>query len=498
MEHRDPAPDTFVYPDGGPPGLAVAGTCTIGGAPVTIRVNGAPVPPAPPCTDGAFVVVLDATAAPFVDGINTLQAQLAAPGGTATSPLVVIARDLAPLAITVTSHRSTSAPARAAAEVDPSLITVATPTVRGTCAPAARSLTISIGAASVTTQCSFEGAYTVLVDTTALADSTSYKLRARLTGTTVDATVDVFKSTRPTVHFAEVAALLTTPIAGNRRACIDCHYTKLPAAAGAIQPTPSANLSFGVWDACAASLGGKPTGAGGACEDPSNAAAYATCDDPLVEGGACLAERGRFRFQIGYDRYTTSIAAANEGAYANHALTIVNDDVEAAAPVTNRIVRGQPNRSFLYKKIAGKATAASVLAASPARVVATGHGLQIGDVVRFTAGTLPGGLVSSVIYVVLAEGFAADGFEVAAASGGPPVDTAAGTQGDGITVAGQDACTHAFPPSGTTMPAFGCKTSQGTGNRMPLLTSGKVTTYLADDDVRRIRTWILEGARTDF
>ena len=33
---------------------------------------------------------------------------------------------------------------------------------------------------------------------------------------------------------------------------------------------------------------------------------------------------------------------------------------------------------------------------------------------------------------------------------------------------------------------------------MPVLTAGKVTTYLSDDDVRRIRTWILEGARTDF
>ena len=82
----------------------------------------------------AFAVVLDATAAPFVEGINTLRAHLAAPGAAVTSALVVIARDLTPVAITVTSHTSARGAERAVAEVAPSLITVPTRTGRGTLA----------------------------------------------------------------------------------------------------------------------------------------------------------------------------------------------------------------------------------------------------------------------------------------------------------------------------------------------------------------------------
>jgi len=177
-------------------------------------------------------------------------------------------------------------------------------------------------------------------------------------------------------------------------------------------------------------------------------------------------------------------------------LSIVNDDVEAPAsqPVLNRIVRGKPNQSFLYKKISGRVTSASVSAANPAVITATAHGFRPGDAVRFTAGTLPTGLVTTTLYYVRSTGFGLDSFQVSSTPEGAAVSTASGVAASGIAISAQDACAHSFG----NVAATGCRTGQSAGSRMPLLTSGKVTNYMPPEQVQLVRDWITQGARTDF
>jgi len=72
--------------------------------------------------------------------------------------------------------------------------------------------------------------------------------------------------------------------------------------------------------------------------------------------------------------------------------------------------------------------AASISIANPAVISATGHGLSVGDNVRFTSnGSLPTGLVAGTVYHVISAGFSADAFEVSETHGGAAVITS-GTQ----------------------------------------------------------------------
>ena len=98
--------------------------------------------------------------------------------------------------------------------------------------------------------------------------------------------------------------------------------------------------------------------------------------------------------------------------------------------------------NFEFKVEAGAGciptSTATITIASPGVItVAEGHGFSIGSPVVFaTSGTLPTGLVAGTTYYVVAAGFTATTFSVAATPGGVAIDTTA-TQSGTHTVTGQ-------------------------------------------------------------
>ena len=512
VEITSPVTGAYVYSATNSPTYTVSGTCNVMGADVSIVINGSVQTIMPVTCNGTnFTAAVDTGSSPFQDNGNTLVANLKSTAQfvDVNSGSITLTRDLRPDAVTITSQANFvgASSDRPAAALDPSLLTSNSTTVGGTCAPQGKTISVAVGTVTSSATCSAGGTYTTTFSTAALADFTNYKLRTTVAGTTVSAAVDVFKSVAPTVSFTNIAPLFARPLAGNKRTCVDCHYTKISPA------TPSGNISFGRWNSCP--TGGKPVGASGACVDlASNAAPYTTCDDPLADSN-CLPERNAFNFQLGYYRYSSATAATNEGGYANRALPIVNDDVEAMVPVLNRIVRGKPNQSFIYKKVGGRTVSllglpaattetntAAVSAADPAVVTAANHGFQIGDSLRFSAGTLPTGLTATILYYVISAGFDTGTFQVSTTPGGSAVATS-GTAGTAIRADGQSGCVHSFG----TLTNVGCKTNQTAGSRMPFTQANSVTypaaaslitTYWGPTDVALLRQWILEGARTDI
>jgi len=84
-------------------------------------------------------------------------------------------------------------------------------------------------------------------------------------------------------------------------------------------------------------------------------------------------------------------------------------------------------------KIPHTATGATISAASPAVVTLASHGFQIGQKVKFTAGTLPTGLTLGTTYYIIASGFTSGAFEVALTAGGAAINTS-GSPGSGVTI----------------------------------------------------------------
>lgn len=72
----------------------------------------------------------------------------------------------------------------------------------------------------------------------------------------------------------------------------------------------------------------------------------------------------------------------------------------------------------------------TITIASPAVVSWTGHGLAVGDVVRFyTTGALPTGLTANTNYYVISSGFGSNSFRISTSSGGSAVNTSGSQSG---------------------------------------------------------------------
>jgi hypothetical protein len=78
---------------------------------------------------------------------------------------------------------------------------------------------------------------------------------------------------------------------------------------------------------------------------------------------------------------------------------------------------------------------ASISLGTPGVVTATAHPFAINDAIKFTAGTLPTGLVLNTTYYIIATGFGVNSFSVAATKGGSGLNTT-GVAGTGITITG--------------------------------------------------------------
>jgi len=78
-------------------------------------------------------------------------------------------------------------------------------------------------------------------------------------------------------------------------------------------------------------------------------------------------------------------------------------------------------------------TGVDVTAATPAVVTKTAHGLQAGDRIKFTAGTLPSGLSLNTYYWVISSGLTANDFELSLTKGGAAINTT-GSDQTGLTI----------------------------------------------------------------
>lgn len=88
-----------------------------------------------------------------------------------------------------------------------------------------------------------------------------------------------------------------------------------------------------------------------------------------------------------------------------------------------------PHATILNTSLPG----GSITAASPAVVTSTAHGLNIGDVIQFTAGTVPTGITLNTPYYILPTGFDANDFEISLTQGGAAIN-GSGSAGSGVTV----------------------------------------------------------------
>ncbi len=533
-----PTDESYIYSSNSSITFPILGTCSVTNALITLYVNGVASPTTATCDGTSFSMTVDTTTGStlFADGSNTLyvnmnEAQLQK---SADSSEITLNRDLAAASITISSHSdSPSTSDRFATDADTSVVTADSFTVSGQCSPNGSPIAITMtntvlsrSATVATTTCG-SGVFSVTANSASLADFANYKLTATLDGPSTDpvSNVVVFKSVSPTVLFAsDIAPLLAQPVGSNKRACVDCHYQKITGNA-------SSNLAMGYWNSCATAgtagaPGGKPTGTTGAdtagtCSDAlsGNTVAYGTCNDPAADApsGACTTERNNFKFRFGYYRYSTTTAANNEGGYSNKALSIVNDNPDVANSLTNRIVRGNPNQSFIYKKVAGRArnpgTSTNIGAISKAStaiasfsssatpgMTANSLNFIVGDSIRFTGATIPVPLVNTTIYYVkeISNSAGTTSIRFSGTPGGADIDTSLGDASTATEISSQDACQHSSSVTGYVSTNTGCRTSGATGgNRMPAYNATYMPNYFDDTQLAKIRTWIEQGARTD-
>jgi hypothetical protein len=117
--------------------------------------------------------------------------------------------------------------------------------------------------------------------------------------------------------------------------------------------------------------------------------------------------------------------------FANFVLTNLRSLTSAQATTTNVLI---------FRSNAGSLTV-TISNAAPAVVTGNGHGLAIGNKVKFTTtGALPSPLVAGTEYFVISAGFTANAFQISQTSGGAAINTTtAGTgthtllQGDILT-----------------------------------------------------------------
>lgn len=120
--------------------------------------------------------------------------------------------------------------------------------------------------------------------------------------------------------------------------------------------------------------------------------------------------------------------------------SFVYDPNDAGQILLRAAIADCSNYEFKFEAGAGCASTSSVTMtiATPGVVTAlAGHGLAVGAPIVFaTTGALPTGLTAGTTYYVIASGFTATTFQVAAAPGGAAIATS-GTQSGTHTVTGQ-------------------------------------------------------------
>ena len=239
---------------------------------------------------------------------------------------ITLTKDLNALSIAITSPANSQTGFRAEGDIDASLISnvnnSTTYAVTGNCNSNGRTVTISADGVTAGTATCNGTTFAATINSTLLSNAT-HKLTATMSdagGTSVNNSVYIYKfSDAPTISWDnDIKPLLTTPIAGNTSACIDCHYIKTGLAAG------SSNHTMGLWLGFEAN-GGKPA--------------------VPTQG-----ERDSFVFRFGYYKNTTNNPTTNEPNFAK-SFNIVNDATETANTVRNRVVRGNVGQSFLYKHL---------------------------------------------------------------------------------------------------------------------------------------------------
>ncbi|MCM2281236.1 MAG: hypothetical protein NDI61_05245 [Bdellovibrionaceae bacterium] len=334
----------------------ISGTCNLRGATVTIKVNDVAGGTAT-CSDGIFSATVDTTGALFADGSNTVLASLTPSGGSTTnSTAITLVRDLNALAIALTSPSNTATyrttagttvPPTQTGTSDNSFITdVNTSTTyafAGTCNSPGATINFKInGTTNSSVVCdglNFSGTF----NATALDDG-SYKLTAVYQGTSTSSTVYIYKWVNPTISFTNhirplFANLYSDPddaggLPANTSACIDCHTLRVGNA------THFSNFILGYWAEC--SGGGRWDGA-------------ACTNTPATNNG----NRDNFVFRFSYAQNlvasTCTTGCTPSGTEYLFSLSIVNDNPDVANSVRNRIVRGNPDQSFIYKKLTANA-----------------------------------------------------------------------------------------------------------------------------------------------
>jgi hypothetical protein len=390
-----PSNGTFIDSSNNSAIFGVSGSCNVANATITVYVNTVSVGTAT-CDGANFSLTVDSTQTPFSNaansgqtGANTMYATLTKSvfgvgKVTATSSDLSLPKNTNELSISLTSHLNSSAADRLKTDSDSSFITNLTNSashpVTGTCNSSGRTVSIKVDETQVGTAIcngtSFSGSF----DSTAVTDG-NHKLSVTVSdsgGTTKTAFAYIFKwAAAQTYSFdTDIKPLFVNPVGANTRACIDCHYAKSSG-------NPSGSFAFGNWAACPS--GGRPTAAGGACENTS-----ATSAPNNTDNYPTTPSRNDFVFKIGYYSYSKTTAVQNEGGYASRALTIVNDKSDYSNHVANRIVRGNPGQSFIYKRILqSSAQCYDVLSASPGTTLTGCRTSQGSGISRMPAVTTP-------------------------------------------------------------------------------------------------------------